>query len=108
MAEIVSLDEVKDHLSSLVDRVTAGEEIIISKKGIAVARLAPIVVDHKRRTPAGAIGIKFIAEDFDAPLPEELLAAFDGKYSACQPPASASPRLRNSASVPGARPRNAA
>ncbi len=79
MSEIVSLYEAKTHLSQLVDRAADGEEIIISKNGVAMARLAPIVFNGARRKPAGALGVTSIADDFDAPLPEDLQAVFDGK-----------------------------
>jgi prevent-host-death family protein len=79
MSEIVSLYEAKTHLSQLVDRAADGEEIIISKNGVAMARLAPIAFNGERRKPAGALGVTSIAEDFDAPLPDDLQAAFDGK-----------------------------
>ena len=79
MSEIVSLYEAKTHLSQLVDRAAGGEEIVISKNGVPMARLAPIAFSGERRKPAGALGLISIAEDFDAPLPEEIQAAFDGK-----------------------------
>jgi prevent-host-death family protein len=79
MSEIVSLYEAKTHLSQLVDRAAEGEEIIISKNGVAMARLAPIAFNGEQRKPAGALGLTYLAEDFDAPLPDDLQAAFDGK-----------------------------
>jgi len=79
VSETVSLYEAKTHLSQLVDRAAEGEEIIITKNGVAMARLAPIAFKGERRKPAGALGVTYIADDFDAPLPEDLQAAFDGK-----------------------------
>ena len=79
VSKIVSLYEAKTHLSQLVDQAAAGEEIVISKNGVAMARLAPIEFRGERRKPAGALGLKSIAKDFDAPLPDDVQAAFDGK-----------------------------
>ena len=69
MSESVSLYEAKTHLSSLVDRVAEGEEIIITKHGVPYAQLAPITRRGKPRKPANAMHIGHIAEDFDAPDP---------------------------------------
>ena len=79
MAEFISLDEAKDQFLSLVERAAAGEEFIISINGAAVARLAPMIDSNERRKPAGALGITAIAEDFDAPLPADILSAFLGR-----------------------------
>jgi prevent-host-death family protein len=76
MPPFISLHEAKTNLSSLVDRVAAGEEIVIAKNGVPCARLVPIVSRGQRRTPANAMGIEYIAPDFDAPDPaiERLFA----------------------------------
>jgi prevent-host-death family protein len=78
MSEIIGLSEAKTHLSRLVDRAAGGEEIVISKNGVAMARLAPIQPNVGRRRPAGALGLKSATENLDAPLPDDLQAAFDG------------------------------
>ena len=77
MSRIVSnLYEAKTNLSQLVDRAAAGEEIIIAKNGVPLARLVPLEVQPARRNPGGwEHGVR-IADDFDAPLPPDLLAAF--------------------------------
>jgi prevent-host-death family protein len=64
---IVSLYDAKTHLSGLVDRAAAGEEIIISKNGAPKARLVAFGSREGRRKPAGALGLTYIAEEFDAP-----------------------------------------
>ncbi len=77
MPPIVSnLYEAKTNLSQLVDRAAAGEEIIIAKNGVPLARLVPLETSPVRRTPGGWEGGVRIADDFDAPLPPDLLAAF--------------------------------
>ncbi len=79
MAEkIYNLYEAKTSLSRLVDRVAEGEEIIIAKAGVPLARLVPFGRRERRREPGGWQGRVHIAEDFDDPLPPELQEAFDG------------------------------
>lgn len=73
----VNVHEAKTHLSRLLARVEAGEEIVISRGGVPVARLVPVA----RRPAPRALGMDRervqIADDFDAPLPETLLSAFE-------------------------------
>ena len=73
---VLNLYEAKTNLSSLVDRAAAGEEIIIAKAGRPLAKLVPLGRSHQRREPGGWKGKIQIAEDFDAPLPQEILDAF--------------------------------
>jgi prevent-host-death family protein len=76
MAEVISLYTAKTHLSQLVDRAAGGEEIIISKRGKSIARLMPKPPQNLPRKPAGAFGQLFIHDDFDAPLPAEMMDAW--------------------------------
>jgi prevent-host-death family protein len=76
---IVNLYEAKMHLSSLVERVSEGEEIVIAKAGAPKARLIPITGPRKRRRPGGWEGKVRIRKDFDEPLPEEVLRVFTGE-----------------------------
>jgi prevent-host-death family protein len=75
----VNTHEAKTQLSRLLRRVAAGEEITIANRGVPVARLVP-VSRQKPQRQLGAYGdtIK-IADDFDAPLPDEILEAFEGR-----------------------------
>lgn len=77
MPPFVTLYEAKTHLSGLVDRAAAGEEIIIAKNGIPQARLVPLVARGEPRRPANAMRIRRIAADFDAPDPA-IEALFGG------------------------------
>jgi prevent-host-death family protein len=80
MAErIVNLYEAKTQLSNLVERAAAGEEIIIAKAGKPMARLMPLAQPRPPRKPGGGKGKIWIAEDFDDPLPEEIMAGFEGR-----------------------------
>ncbi len=80
MSETVyNLYEAKSSLSRLVDRAAAGEEIIIAKAGKPLAKLTAVSRPARRRKPGGWKGRIFIAKDFDAPLPEEIQSAFEGR-----------------------------
>jgi len=75
----VNLYEAKTHLSALVERASRGEEIVIAKAGQPKARLVPLASPQQPRKPGAWKGRVVIASDFDAPLPEEVLAAFEGR-----------------------------
>ncbi len=74
----VNMHDAKTNFSKLVDAAANGEEIIIAKAGKPVARLGPLEKAKPLRRIGGLKGQIRIADDFDAPLPEELLAAFEG------------------------------
>ena len=73
----VNVHEAKTHLSKLLTRVAAGEEIVISKAGKPIARLVPWERDVKQRTPGLDSGLLTVPDDFDSPLPSELMDAFE-------------------------------
>ena len=76
----MNLYDAKAKLSKLVDRAASGEEIVIAKAGKPLARLVPLAPKRKRkRKPGGWKGKIWIAPDFDAPLPEDIQAAFEGR-----------------------------
>ncbi len=77
--EAVSLYTAKTHLSSLVDRAAAGEEIVIMKSGAPLARLVPMEDRRRLRVPGRGKGAWQVARDFDAPLPEDVVRAFEGQ-----------------------------
>lgn len=74
----VNIHEAKTNLSALIEEVQAGKEIVIAKAGKPVARLVPLGVAKALRKPGAMKGKIRIAEDFDAPLPEDLMDAFEG------------------------------
>ncbi len=78
-AAIVNLYEAKTSLSQLVERAAAGEEIIIAKAGKPKARLVPLADRAAPRQPGGWEGKVWVADDFDEPLPADILAGFEGK-----------------------------
>lgn len=75
---IYNLYEAKTSLSRLVDRASKGEEIILSKAGKPLAKLVPYERSAVPRQPGGWEGRIRISEDFDAPLPQEIQAPFEG------------------------------
>ena len=78
MSDRVNLYDAKTHLSALVERAAAGEEIVIAKAGKPKAKLVPYRPAIEPRKPAHALGLTFIADDFDAAMPD-LEAAFEGE-----------------------------
>jgi prevent-host-death family protein len=73
----VNVHEAKTHLSRLLERVAAGEEIIISKAGKPMAKLTPLSKPQMDRVPGLDKGVIQIPDDFDAPLPEDILELFE-------------------------------
>jgi prevent-host-death family protein len=78
MSESVNVYEAKTHLSQLLERAAAGEEIVIARAGRPIARLVALAESPVRRVPGGWRGKVTVAADFDE-LPDEIAAAFGGK-----------------------------
>lgn len=77
--ESVNIHQAKTNLSRLLSRVEMGEEIIISNRGVPIAKLVPFRPGGNRRHSLGQDRGRFVVpEDFNAPLPKEILAAFEG------------------------------
>lgn len=77
--QTVNIHDAKTQFSKLIEAVAHGEEIIIAKAGKPAAKLVPIQPQKTVRKPGALKGKMKIADDFDAPLPDDLLAAFEGK-----------------------------
>lgn len=73
----VNIHEAKTHLSRLLTRVVAGEEILIAKAGKVIARLVPVGSQRPERALGIDKGRVVISDDFDAPLPDDVLAGFE-------------------------------
>jgi prevent-host-death family protein len=79
MSKPINIHEAKTHLSRLVEQAAAGKEIVIAKAGKPMAKLVPIVA-AVRPKKFGLLKGKFsVPEDFDSPLPKEILAQFHGE-----------------------------
>lgn len=81
MSKPINIYEAKTRLSELVERAASGEEIIIAKAGTPRARLVPMRNASGPRQPGGWKEGVWVADDFDAPLPPDVLAAFEGDES---------------------------
>ena len=77
----VNIHAAKTHLSRLVDEAAAGKEIIIARAGKPVAKLVPLTLrESAPKRVLGILGSRLsVSGDFDAPLPEETLASFEGR-----------------------------
>ena len=75
----VNVHEAKTHLSRLLERAMDGEEVIIMRAGRRLVRLMPVETAPVRRKLGTAKGDFTVPRDFDAPLPEDILAEFEGK-----------------------------
>ena len=73
----VSVHEEKTPLSRLLQRIAAGDDVIITRSGRAVARLVPI--ENTRPVFGADEGCFVVPDDFDEPLDEDLLRAFEGR-----------------------------
>ncbi len=74
----VNIHEAKTHLSKLVEEVAEGEELIIAKAGKPMAKLVPARKVRRRRRLGSMAGVFEVPDDFDAPLPDDVIDAFEG------------------------------
>ncbi len=75
----VNVHEAKTNFSKLLQRVILGDEIIIAKAGVPVAKLVRYVTKRGKRPLGFYAGEIWMADDFDAPLPDDILAGFYGE-----------------------------
>lgn len=77
--ETVNIYDAKTRLSQLVDRAAAGEDVVVSRNGKPLVRITRLV-SSKRRIKFGLLKGKLtVPADFDAPLPDDVLAGFEGR-----------------------------
>ncbi|MGH9959217.1 MAG: type II toxin-antitoxin system Phd/YefM family antitoxin [Pyrinomonadaceae bacterium] len=75
----VSVEEIQRDLSAFLQRVQAGETVVIVRAGHPVAEVKPIVTPNTRFRPYALCAGEFtVPDEFDAPLPEDILKAFEG------------------------------
>lgn len=74
----VGVGQAKARLSELLDRVEAGDRIVVTRRGTPIAILSPYVESAEGRGAAlgNAAGLVEVDDDFDAPLPDDIAAAF--------------------------------
>jgi prevent-host-death family protein len=79
--QTVNIHAAKTHLSRLVDEAAAGAEIIIARAGKPVGKARPLdkPVVPQRRVLGRLDGKINVPDDFDAPLPDDVLDAFEGR-----------------------------
>lgn len=76
----VTVDDIKRDPLKYLNQVEAGESFVIVQADKAIAELKPITSTNKQLRPFGlCVGEFTVPDDFDAPLPEEILNAFEGK-----------------------------
>lgn len=80
MAQI-SIDEVKQNLPAFLHRIEAGEALVLFKAGKPLAEIKPIISNsNKALRPFGLCAGEFLVPDgFDDPLPENIIAEFEGR-----------------------------
>jgi len=78
----VNVHEAKTHLSRLLEAVEAGEEVLIARAGRPVARLGPLTGGAQPRRLGVLAGRFTVPDDWDAPLPADVLDAFGGEPGA--------------------------
>lgn len=76
----VNIHAAKTHLSRLVEEAAASKEIVIAKAGIPLAKLVALVPAGRKKRRLGRLAGRLkVPADFDAPLPSEILDAFEGR-----------------------------
>ncbi len=76
--EIINIHDAKTNLSRIIERVAAGDEVLIAKAGKPMARLSALV-QHAPIRFGVLKGKVTIADDFDAPMSDAELAMFEGR-----------------------------
>ena len=74
----VSVEEIQQVLSAVLRRVEAGETLIVVRTGKPIAEIKPVITSPEALRPFGLCAGEFtVPEDFDAPLPENIIKAFE-------------------------------
>jgi prevent-host-death family protein len=75
---LVNIHEAKTTLSRLIARVEAGEEVVLTRRNVPVARLVPVAPPEPKRVFGDLCGVFEVPDTFLEPFPEELLDAWEG------------------------------
>lgn len=76
--QTINIHDAKTQFSKLIEAVVQGEQVVIARAGKPVARLTSISAKKSVRRPGALKGKITIADDFNAPLPDDLNSAFEG------------------------------
>lgn len=77
--DTVNIHAAKTNLSRLLEAVAKGEEVVIAKAGTPIAKLVPYRASAPRRKLGTLAGTFVVPDDFDDPLPDDVLNAFEGR-----------------------------
>lgn len=75
---LVNIHDAKTHFSKFINQALKGDEVIIARGGKPLIRLVPYTEEPQIRRGGQFKGLIQISDDFDAPLPEEILKHFYG------------------------------
>ena len=79
----LNINEIKTHLSSYLAQVSNGETVIVCKRNVPIAEIKPIKALPNKKRPIGLAGEEYpdfnISKAFFEPLPDEIIAAFNGE-----------------------------
>jgi len=84
----INIHEAKTHLSRLLQKVAEGEEVVISRAGVPVARLVAVGPKDGKRPLGVDRGRIWMADDFNAPMPELEALFYDAPITRTSPPRS--------------------
>ena len=77
---IITIDEIRQDLKSYLQRVKAGETFLILDADQPVAEIKPVTRSREGLRPYALCAGEFrVPDDFDMPLPEEIMAQFEGR-----------------------------
>jgi prevent-host-death family protein len=79
LVKSINVHEAKTHFSKLLARVERGQEVLISRAGKPVARLVPHEATPRAPVFGADRGKLVVPEDFDQPLPDDVLEDFEGQ-----------------------------
>lgn len=80
IANQISVDEIKRDFSKFLKRVESGEILVIMKAGKPLAEIKPVSQDTSKLRPFGLCEGDFtVPDDFDVPLPEDIIKEFEGQ-----------------------------
>ena len=81
----LNVNEIKTHFSSYLSKVSKGETVIVCKRNVPVAEIKPINTLPDKKRPVGLAGKEYpdfqISDTFFEPLPDDIIAAFNGEDS---------------------------